>query len=179
LFESFKTRHKSGIDVFAAPRSKFASEDLNINALDALFSMIAMNYNLVFIDFPLPWFSWTSQVIGASDGVVITGLNTIPNLHQLAETLSLIRSTGNALKIAVALNRCQQSLFGTVSRRKHVERVLQSETMYFISDHPQAIEAVNMGVPMAVSAPAGKLHKELSGLASFCGELKSTRIARR
>ena len=177
LFESFKTNHKSGIDVFAAPRSKFVSDDLNINALDALFSMIATRYNLIFIDFPLTWFSWTTQVIAATGGAIITGLNTIPNLRQISETLSLLRSTTNALQIAIALNRCQQGVFGTVSRRKHVERVLRNETMFFIADHPEAIEAVNMGVPMTMGPSASKLHKELAGLGSFCTELKPARTA--
>ena len=174
LFESFKTPHKSGIDVFAAPRSKFASEDLDINALDALFSMIATRYNLVFIDFPLTWFPWTYQVIGASDGAIVTGHNTIPNLRQISETLSLIRSNTNAIKIAVALNRCEQGLFGTISRRKHIDRVLRNETQFFIGNRPEAVEAVNMGVPMTMGPAAGKLQKELSGLAGFCAELKST-----
>jgi pilus assembly protein CpaE len=177
LFESFKTSHKSGIDVFAAPRSKFASEDLNINALDALFSMIAMRYNLVFIDFPVTWFSWTNQVIAASDGAIITGLNTIPNLRQISETLSLVRSITNTLQTAIALNRSQQGLFGAVSRRKHVERVLRNETMFFIANYREAIEAVNMGVPMTMGPGANKLHKELAGLGSFCTELKSSRTA--
>lgn len=175
LFESFKTNHKSGVDVFAAPRSKFVSEDLNINALDAFFSMIATRYNLVFIDFPLTWFSWTGQVIAASDGAIITGLNTIPNLRQISETLSLLRATRNALQIAIALNRSQQGLFGTVSRRKHVELVLRNETMFFISNHREAVEAVNMGVPMTMGPGASKLHKELAALGSFCTELKSSR----
>jgi Flp pilus assembly CpaE family ATPase len=153
------------------------SEDLNINALDALFSMIATRYNLVFIDFPLTWFSWTTQVIAASDGAIITGLNTIPNLRQISETLSLLRSTTNALQVAIALNRCQQGVFGTVSRRKHVERVLRNETMFFIADHSEAIEAVSMGVPMTMGPSASKRHKELAGLGSFCTELKPTRTA--
>src|SRR5262249_34976395 len=56
LFELFRSHHASGIDVFAAPRTKFASENLNINALDALFSMITSRYDLVLIDFPVVWF---------------------------------------------------------------------------------------------------------------------------
>ena len=95
LFESFTTRHTSGIDVFAAPRSKFSSDELNIDALDSLFNLIAKHYDLIFIDHPLTWFSWTSQVIAASDGAVITGINTIPCLRQITETLALVRSGGS------------------------------------------------------------------------------------
>ena len=83
-FNRLKRSHSSGIDVFAAPRSKFASEDLNVEALDALFSMIAKRYDLVFIDLPVTWFSWTTQIIAACDGAVITGLNTIPNCDKFS-----------------------------------------------------------------------------------------------
>ena len=78
LFESFRTRHSSGIDLFAAPRSKFAFNDVNIDAVDALFSMIASRYQLVLIDCPVIWLPWTPHVIAASDAAVITGINTIP-----------------------------------------------------------------------------------------------------
>ena len=64
LFETFTTHHGSGIDVIAAPRSKFSPDRLNVNALDALFNMITRRYDLVLIDHPLTWFSWTPQVIG-------------------------------------------------------------------------------------------------------------------
>jgi len=96
LLDSFKTPHNSGVDVFAAPRSKFSSEIMTIAALDAFFSVIAKRYDLILIDFPPIWFSWTGQVIAACDGAIITGLNTIPNLRQISETLTLVRSSAVA-----------------------------------------------------------------------------------
>ena len=107
------------IDVFAAPRSKFPSEDLNIDALDALFNIITKRYDLIFIDHPLNWFSWTTQVVAASDAAVITGINTIPCLRQISETLALVRSSGPpALQIGIVLNRCERTLFGSVARQQ-------------------------------------------------------------
>ena len=175
LFDSFKTHHKSGIDVFAAPRSKYSSEELDINALDALFSMIAESYNLVLIDFPLTWFSWTPQVLAASDGAVITGLNTIPNLRQISEMLATIRLGPAVPKIGIVLNRCEQTMFGSISRRKQVEKVLPNEKLFFIADHEEAITAVNMGVPMTLGASAGKLHKEFAAVSDFCAEIRTSR----
>jgi len=177
LFETFTTHHSSGIDVFAAPRSKFSSDDLNLNALDALFNMIAKSYDLVFIDHPLTWFSWTRQVIAASDGVVVTGINTIPCLRQISETLALVRSEGSLeAQIAIVLNRCEHTWLGSVARRKHVQRVLHDEQVFFISHWPQAVEAVNMGVPMALGQSSGKLEKEFAPLAGFCADVKSSRL---
>src|SRR5262249_31602156 len=84
LFDLFTSRHSSGLDVFAAPRTRFAMADLNVAALDALFNMIAIRYDLVLIDLPVPWFGWTSDIIANSDGVVVTGFNTLPCLRQTA-----------------------------------------------------------------------------------------------
>ena len=176
LFESFRTRHSSGIDLFAAPRSKFSFEDLDIHAVDALLSMIASRYHFIFIDCPVAWLSWTPQIIAASEGVVITGINTIPCLRQVTESLAIVRSSGSAtLQIAIAINRCERTLFGSIVRRKHVEMALPDERLTFIANRPEAIESVNMGVPMLLGASAGKLRKELAPLAGFCAGLRSNR----
>lgn len=177
LFESFRTRHDSGIDVFAAPRSKFSAETLNIHALDALLSMITVRYDLVLLVYPLPWFSWTAQIVAASDGTVVTGINTIPCLRQISETLALVRSSGAAApQVAIAVNRCERTLLGSISRRKHAEMVLRDEQVFFIAMRPEAAESVNMGVPMMLGPAAGKLRSELAPLANFCAGLRSARL---
>jgi pilus assembly protein CpaE len=176
LLESFKTSHSSGIDIFAAPRSKFASEDLNVEALDALLSMIAKRYDLVFVDLPLTWFSWTTQIIAACDGAVITGLNTIPNLRQILETLSLVRTSSTTVKTGIVLNRCEKNLFGAVTGRKQVERLLPDEELFFIGSRAEAIESANMGVPMMLGPSARKIREEFAGLGNFCAALKSSRV---
>jgi pilus assembly protein CpaE len=176
LFESFKTRHSSGIDIFAAPRSKYAAEDLNIHALDALFSMIARRYDLLLIDYPVTWFQWTPQIIAASDAAIVTGINTIPNLSQVAETLAFVRSSSSTkLEIGVVINRCERAFLGSISRRKHVETVLQDERLFMIATRPEATESINMGVPM--SGSVAKARREFGALANFCATLQSRRRA--
>jgi pilus assembly protein CpaE len=178
LFESFRTRHSSGIDVFAAPRSKFASDVLDINALDALLSMIATRYDFVLIDYPVQWFHWTPQIITACDGAIITGINTIPCLRQVCETLTLVRSSGSAaLQVAVAINRCERTLFGAVSRRKPVETVLPNERLFFIGNRPEAAESVNMGVPMVLGPLASRCRREFAPVAEFCSTLIDAHVA--
>jgi pilus assembly protein CpaE len=174
LLETFTTHHDSGVDVFAAPRSKFPSEDLNIDALDALFNIITKRYDLIFIDHPLNWFSWTTQVVAASDAAVITGINTIPCLRQISETLALVRSSGPpALQIGIVLNRCERTLFGSVVDSNHARQVLHDEQVFLISRLPEAVESVNMGVPMVRGTSARKLQKKFARLAGFCAEVKS------
>ena len=178
LLETFTTHHGSGIDVIASPRSKFSSERLNVTALDALFNMITRRYDLVFIDHPLTWFSWTPQVIGASDAALITGINTIPCLRQISETLGEIRSCGTgSMKLAVVLNRCERTLIGLIARRKHAERVLRDEQVFYVSERAEAVESVNMGIPIMLGDSATKLQSELTPLGEFCAGVTSTRRA--
>jgi pilus assembly protein CpaE len=178
LFELFRSHHASGIDVFAAPRTKFPSENLNINALDALFNMITSRYDLVLIDFPVVWFNWTAQVIAASDALIITGVNTIPCLRQMAETLTLIRGgISPTAQIGIVLNKSERTLLGGIARRHHVKKVLEEEQTFFIAHRPEAIEGANMGVPMVLGPAARKVQKELAGLVEFCAAVKSTRKA--
>jgi pilus assembly protein CpaE len=177
LFESFRTRHSSGIDVFAAPRSKFSWDSLDINALDALFSMVARHYDLVLIDHPVSWFPWTAQVMAASDAGIITGINTIPCLRQVSEALVQVRASGSAaLQIGIAINKCEYTLLGTISRQKHVEMVLRDERLFFIANRPEAIESIDMGQPMMLGTAARKLRRDLAPLAEFCAGLQSVRL---
>jgi pilus assembly protein CpaE len=178
LLETFTSHHGSGIDVLAAPRSKFSPDRLNVNALDALFGFITRRYDLVLIDHPLTWFSWTPQVIGASDAAVVTGINTIPRLRQISETLSQVRSNGSpSLKVTVVLNRCERTLIGMIARRKHVERVLPTEQVIYVSERAEAIESVNMGIPIMLGGSAAKFQNELAPLGEFCADATSTRRA--
>jgi pilus assembly protein CpaE len=174
LFEHFISRHQSGVDVFAAPRSKLNVGDVDVDTLDSLFSMIAQRYDWILIDLPLTWFSWTQEIISNSTGVIVSGINTIPCLHQISESLALARSSrSDPGSIAVAINRCERGLMGGVARRDHVKSVLGEEVIFFIRDDKEAIvESINTGVPVSASR-SGKMVKEIAAITTFCAEIKS------
>jgi pilus assembly protein CpaE len=178
LFEIFISRHGSGLHVFAAPRSKFDFCELNISALDAFFNLLSTRYDLMLLDLPAPWFTWTNQIVSASDGVVITGLNTIPGLRQAVETLTAVRAAApTSSPIAVALNRCQRRLIGGVVNRHHAESVLGKEKVFYVGDEPMVLESVNTGTPLTLTKASGTFGKEIGAIAAFCAELKSARAA--
>ncbi len=176
LFDIFISRHSSGLHVFAAPRGKADLCDLNIAAIDKLFDMISARYQLILIDLPVTWFTWTPQIVSASDAVVVTGLNTIPGLRQTAETLTAVREIAGASgQLAVAVNRCQRQLWGGIARRHHVERVLGRENVFYVAEDPMALESVNTGTPMALSKGAHSIGRDIAALANFCAHVKSLR----
>jgi len=180
LFEIFISRHASGLDVFAAPRSKFEYCDLDVAALDALLTMMAARYDLILVDCPVTWFSWTPKVIAASNAIVVTGLNTVPGLRQTVETLAAIRQLPQAPgQIAVAINRSQRRLIGGVARRHHVETALGREKIFYVGEEPMALESINTGSPMAMNKSYRAMGKDITALAAFCSGISFEHVGRK
>lgn len=172
LFDIFVSHHSSGLDVIAAPRSKFDLASLDVAALDGLFEIIGKRYDLILIDLPATWFSWTVDVIANSNAVLVTGINTIPCLRQLSQTLKIVREGRPGThhdSIGVVVNRCDRTLLGGVERRQHVESVLGGEQVFYVSNDSAAfVESANTGTPLSQSNGSRKTAKEIFAIAEFC-----------
>jgi pilus assembly protein CpaE len=178
LFDVFVSHHDSGLDVFASPRSKFDTGGLDFSALDALFGMISGRYDLILIDLPVNWFSWTSKIIAASGGIIVTGQNSIPGLRQIAETLTTVRQTSDIFgEIRVVVNKCERGLFGRVARRQHVQSILKHEKILYVRKDDAALESINTGVPMALGASRRKISQDILDITTFCTGLQSSPAA--
>ncbi|HKB92535.1 MAG TPA: AAA family ATPase [Opitutaceae bacterium] len=178
LFEVFVSHHGSGVDVFASPRSKFDTCGLDFAALDGLFGLISTRYDLIMIDFPVNWYSWTPKIIAASSGIIVSGVNSIPGLRQIAEALTTLRVTTDLFgEIRVAINNCERGLFGQVARRQHVESVLPGEQIFYVRNDPAALESINTGMPMALSHPRRGISKDIAKMTAFCSGLTSVAVA--
>jgi pilus assembly protein CpaE len=177
LFDIFISRHASGLDVIAAPRTKFEYCDLDVSALDTLFSIASTRYDLILIDLPVTWFAWTPKIIEASDAVLVTGANTVPGLRQTVETLAAIRNIPQAPgRVVIVVNRCRRRLLGGIVRRQHVETALGREQVIYVGEEPMALESINTGAPMALNASYRAIRKDIAALAAFCAGATSSRV---
>ena len=174
LLSAFISRHPSGLDVFAASRSRFHTRDLDVEALSALFDRMAHRYAYIVIDLPLSVHAWTIPLLAASKGILITGLNTIPGLRQIEETLRALRAEASvAADLRAVVNRCDFGLLGKVVRADHVARILGDEKRLFVRNTRVALECVNLGTPMTIAYPSDKAVKDIAAIADYCVALKS------
>jgi len=173
LFELFVSHHSSGVDVMASPRNRRGLVELNVAALDKLFGMMASRYDMLIVDFPSYWANWTAQILTVSDLAVISGLNTVPGLRQVADALAAVRSIEPIPpNIAVALNRCESQLFGRIARSDHVTRLLGSETVLTVrEDTASAAHSVNTGIPLVIGSPSSKISKDIRAFAKLLAGL--------
>lgn len=173
LFELFISHDKSGIDVFAAPRSKLDPCEINIEGLDALLGMVQRRYDFIFLDLPVSWYSWTVPIIENSTAVILTGVNTIPCLHQMRATLDMIlKSKTPSAQVAIVINRITRGILGRVKRQRHVKSVLTGESIFYVREDPLAINRVNTGTPLARGG-TGKSSKDYINIAVFCTKVQS------
>jgi MinD-like ATPase involved in chromosome partitioning or flagellar assembly len=131
------------------------------------------------------------QVIAASDGVIVTGANSIPGLRQIVDTLAAVRAAGDLAlhhlsavdggqrpnRIAIAINRCRRRFMGGIVNRQHVQSVLGNETIFYIGEEPTVLESINTGMPIGLTKTTGTFAKEVAAIAAFCASLKSSRAA--
>jgi pilus assembly protein CpaE len=180
LLSAFISHHSSGLDVLAASRSRFHVRDLSVEALSALFDRMAQRYATIIIDLPLSVHSWTLPLLAASKGILVTGLNTIPGLRQIEETLRALRTEASVTaELRAVVNRCEFGLLGSVARADHVARILGEEKRLLVRNARVAIECVNVGTPIILAHPSDKSVKDIAAIAAFCAGLKSAPPRRR
>ncbi len=143
-------------------------------ALDALFRLISVRYDLVIVDLPPTWSDWTDQIISVCDLAIITGLNNVPGLRRIAEILQELKSAARVPpQIVVALNRCEYGLAGGVARRQHVKRALGSQPVVYIrEDAAAANHSLNTGVPISITSRSSKITKDIRPLVSLVSGLR-------
>src|SRR5277367_1433582 len=172
LLSAFISHHPSGLDVLAASRSRFHARDLSVEALSALFDRMAQRYSTIIIDLPLSVHSWTLPLLAASKGILVTGLNTIPGLRQIEETLRALRDEATiTADVRAVVNRCDVGLLGKVARADHVARILGEEKRFCVRNAAVAVECVNVGSPIALAYPSDKSVKDVAAIAEFCVRL--------
>ena len=175
LLSAFISHHPSGLDVLAASRSRFHARDLSVEALSALFDRMAQRYSTIVIDLPLSVHSWTLPLLAASKGILVTGLNTIPGLRQIEETMRALREEATiTADVRAVVNRCDFSFLGKVARADHVARILGEAKRLYVRHSAVAVECVNVGTPIALAFPSDKSVKDIAAIAAFCVGLNST-----
>jgi pilus assembly protein CpaE len=180
LLSAFISHHSSGLDVLAASRSRFHARDLSVEALSALFDRMAQRYAFIIIDLPLSVHAWTLPLLAASKGILVTGLNTIPGLRQIEETMRALREEITiTAKVRAVINRCDFSFLGKVARADHVARILGEEKRLYVRHSAVATECVNVGTPIALAHPSDKSVKDIAEISAFCAGLNVASPRRR
>lgn len=140
-------RHRSGIDVLAAPDRIIPLSAMTGDTAYEILDMARSVYDYVVVDMPLAWTDWTSYVVGSSHLVgLVTEIN-VPAVQRCRRLLNLLAEQElDDVPLSIVANRFKGG-FSAKSRKRQAEKALGAPIAHFIrADFEVASAARDRGV---------------------------------
>lgn len=181
VLEIFASPISERFHLLAAPRDPRGFERLAPQTLLRILDVACQTYDWVILDLPRTRQSWTLDVLGGSDELVIVSELTVPALlsaRALADEFAADLPGGPQPRIV--LNRLASRMFGPAPSMGEAERALGRKADGAItSDWEAAAASVNLGGPISQHRPKSKIVRDIEALAQHLHGQPTQRLAER
>jgi pilus assembly protein CpaE len=177
LLRSVADSHVSGMNVIACPPDIMPLDALTPEFVDKLLDLAIQSYDIVLIDLPAAWVSWSLSALQKSDAVCLVAGMTVPGVHQARRQLELLDANGLADRTKIILNRVAAPLFGKVDVSE-TEAVLRRSVQFVITnDYPTVSTAIDEGQPIGKIKVKSRVEKDIRRLVTTLAALVSIPVA--
>ena len=155
-------RHRSGIDVLAAPERIIPLNAMSGDTAYEIVDMARSIYDYVVVDMPLAWTEWTSYVVGTSHVVgLVTDIN-VTAVQRCRRLINLIAEQElDDIPLTIIANRFKGG-FSAKSRRRQAEKALGAPITHFIrADAEVACTARDRGVVLSEVKKRSVIEKDI------------------
>lgn len=174
-FTSELAPHSSGAKVLGAPKAFLPLEAIDNELVDGLLTALRRDFDLVLLDLPSAWTSWTSRVLHQADQIVLVTNLSVPHAHITQRQLGVLQSQGiDARAITLVCNRHGGDAPASISVRAVENAIGRSFDVTIPEDRKLMNEAVNQGAAIASLRRGSKLEKALRDLIA---KISAARIA--
>jgi pilus assembly protein CpaE len=166
LVNSAISHHGSGIDLVTSPMAQVPLEEVSTYALETVLHVLRSTYDVVLVELPQAWTTWTGAVLQASNAIVLVTQVTVASIHKTRKLMESLELLGfdDMLTLLVA-NRFEKRRFGGGITFKEAETSLRrSIDMCLPSDFKLVAEAINSGVPIPEIKSRTKFMKSIGKL---------------
>jgi pilus assembly protein CpaE len=164
-FAGLLGKHRSGLNLLAAPRQVTPLEALTPAHTEALLTALKSRYELVLVDLPSVWTAWTNRVLQLADRIVIVSHLSVPHMHMVDRQLSTLRTQGlDDRRVALVCNALGPERTATLSV-KAAERALgRGFDVIVPEDRKLMFAAINQGVELSALRRGAKIEKAIGDL---------------
>ena len=164
LLAHYLTEHASGVHLLAAPRSTAMTEDLSPTLVDALMAPMIENFDYVVVDTMHSFSQATLSAIEHTHLLVLVVTPDMASVKSANDALAILSSIGcSQEKVAIVLNRTNSEEGIPV---QSIEEALGARIVAQIPyEGRQAMDAINRGAPLAISAPTSSAAETIGILA--------------
>lgn len=176
LLANYLTTHSQNVSLLAAPSKAESAEDIEPKHIYEVMELLRQRFETVIIDTPHSFDATTISALDHCDQILVV----------LTLEIHAIRSTRRALEIFDRLGYPRKKIRLVVNRwsknteldQRQIESFLGERVVGFIqSDYRAAVNSINLGQPMVLSAPASKATADLRQIASKLFEGKVEKSA--
>jgi pilus assembly protein CpaE len=178
LLTNYLTHHSDNVSLLAAPVKAESAEDIEPKHIYEIMELLRQRYETVIVDAPHNFDAVTISALDHADQILVV----------LTLEIHAIRSTRRALEIFDRLGYPRKKIRIVVNRwsknieldQKQIEAFLGERVVGFIqSDYRAAVNSINLGQPMALSAPTSKATADLRQIAAklFDGKVEQRAVA--
>jgi pilus assembly protein CpaE len=161
LLEKLFGRHRSGLQLLAAPRQVVPLDAMTPKIARKMLDLAREAHQVVFVDLPLAWSDWSLSIVKESDlGIVVTGL-TVPDLDRTSRLLEALRAQGvNDLELVLVATRVPR--FWNQARLKQAEKILNRKIDFcVVKDEETVTEAHDRGVLFSDVRRGSRIEKDV------------------
>lgn len=166
LLAAFATPAAKGLDILACPRDPLAFDQISREAVLRILEIACEAYDHVIVDLPRHRRSWTLDVLGGSDEVLVVSELTVPALLAArAFSEELERAMPGSPRPRIVLNRVASRMFGPAPSTAEAERALERKADGGVSsDWEAAAASVNLGGAIRQHRPKSKIVRDVQAL---------------
>ncbi len=141
------TKSSIGIYVIPSPSEILPIEQVDTDQLLRIISLARAEFDLVFIDLPSVWTSWSLSVAAESDSTVLVVQQNLDHLRQAKRCVGLFREVGiSAKKTKVVVNRATKGLFKSISLQDVADTVGCEVIAAIRKDRGELSQAIDEGM---------------------------------
>jgi pilus assembly protein CpaE len=144
-------RHRSGVDIIAAPGSVQPLDVITPKTAVQLIDMARYEYGEVIVDMPGAWTTWTRALLAQASTIVMVVRPTVPSIRQARRQIeTLVEEQLAHVPLTVVANRVRRGWFKHAISFREMQRALDHPVSHTIASNDEAmLEAADAGLMLS------------------------------
>ncbi len=164
FLRSVADKHVSGLSVIASPRDMMPLDALTPEFVERLLDLAAQSYDVVLVDLPGAWISWSLSALQKSDAICLIAGLTVPGVHQARRQIEVLEANDLGDRVRLVLNRIVTPMFGKADLSQ-AETVLRRKVNFPVAnDYPTISTAIDEGKAIGSIKVRSRIEKDMRAM---------------
>ena len=161
LLRNIAQTHGSGLSIVAAPADIMPLDTLSPEMVDKIVALAAQAYDVVIVDLPCAWTTWTMRVVEIADATMMIAGLTVPGIYQARRQAEIIAANNMAERLRLVLNRVAYPMFGTLDLSETQSLLGRRIDFTVANDYPTVSTAIDRGKSLGAIKAKSRVEKDL------------------